>query len=93
MNLMSLVLTLIWFRIFLFDVSLVDVKKGFFPQRYILQNYRAVYDIHDVIDITVFDEDKRGAPEFLGRVKIPLLSVSVILLCILKLDLLAQSQQ
>jgi len=36
----------------------------------------AVYDIHDVIDITVFDEDKRGAPEFLGRVKIPLLSIN-----------------
>lgn len=37
---------------------------------------RIVYDIHDVIEITVFDEDKRGAPEFLGRVRIPLLSVS-----------------
>ena len=35
----------------------------------------AISDIHDVIEITVFDEDRRGAPEFLGRVKIPLLSV------------------
>ncbi|XP_057302908.1 multiple C2 and transmembrane domain-containing protein 1-like isoform X5 [Hydractinia symbiolongicarpus] len=35
-----------------------------------------VYDIHDVIEITVFDEDKRGAPEFLGRVRIPLLSIT-----------------
>ena len=35
-----------------------------------------VADIHDVLDITVYDEDKRGAPEFLGRVIIPLLHVS-----------------
>ncbi|KAK2564508.1 Multiple C2 and transmembrane domain-containing protein 1 [Acropora cervicornis] len=35
-----------------------------------------VFDIHDVLDITVFDEDKRGAPEFLGRVVIPLLQVT-----------------
>uniref|UniRef100_A0A7M5X2K6 C2 domain-containing protein n=2 Tax=Clytia hemisphaerica TaxID=252671 RepID=A0A7M5X2K6_9CNID len=35
-----------------------------------------VYDIHEVLEITVFDEDKRGAPEFLGRVQIPLLSIS-----------------
>lgn len=35
-----------------------------------------MFDIHDVLDITVFDEDKRGAPEFLGRVVIPLLQVT-----------------
>ncbi|XP_032218132.1 multiple C2 and transmembrane domain-containing protein 1 isoform X2 [Nematostella vectensis] len=35
-----------------------------------------VWDIHDVLDITVFDEDKRGAPEFLGRVVIPLLHIT-----------------
>jgi len=34
-----------------------------------------VFDIHDVINITIFDEDRRGAPEFLGRVGIPLLSI------------------
>lgn len=37
-----------------------------------------MFDIHDVVDITVFDEDKRGAPEFLGRVVIPLLQVRCI---------------
>ena len=36
-----------------------------------------MFDIHDVLDITVFDEDKRGAPEFLGRVVIPLLQVTI----------------
>ena len=36
-----------------------------------------MFDIHDVLDITVFDEDKRGAPEFLGRVVIPLLQVTM----------------
>lgn len=35
-----------------------------------------IWDIHDVLDITVYDEDKRGAPEFLGRVKIPLLQIT-----------------
>ncbi|XP_065672712.1 multiple C2 and transmembrane domain-containing protein 1 isoform X3 [Hydra vulgaris] len=34
-----------------------------------------IYDIHDALEITIFDEDKRGPPEFLGRVKIPLLSI------------------
>eukprot|EP00794_Sanderia_malayensis_P009914 gene9914-10928_t len=36
---------------------------------------KPVEDIHDIINITVFDEDRRGAPEFLGRVVIPLLSI------------------
>lgn len=39
-----------------------------------------MFDIHDVLDITVFDEDKRGAPEFLGRVVIPLLQVTMAIL-------------
>ena len=39
-----------------------------------------MFDIHDVVDITVFDEDKRGAPEFLGRVVIPLLQVTMAIL-------------
>jgi len=39
--------------------------------------YREIADAHDVLDITVYDEDKRGAPEFLGRVMIPLLHVCI----------------
>ncbi|XP_031559234.1 multiple C2 and transmembrane domain-containing protein 1-like isoform X2 [Actinia tenebrosa] len=35
-----------------------------------------ISDPHDALDITVFDEDKRGAPEFLGRVVIPLLQIT-----------------
>lgn len=38
---------------------------------------REIADPHDFLDITVFDEDKRGAPEFLGRVMIPLLHVCI----------------
>ena len=34
-----------------------------------------VKDIHDVLDISVYDEDKRGAPDLLGKVAIPLLQV------------------
>lgn len=43
-----------------------------------------MFDIHDVLDITVFDEDKRGAPEFLGRVVIPLLQVTMVTLTLQK---------
>ena len=48
----------------------------------LLSLHRNVHDIHDVVDITVFDEDKRGAPEFLGRVVIPLLQVTMATLII-----------
>jgi len=34
-----------------------------------------VKDIHDCLDITVYDEDKDHKYELLGRVKIPLLRV------------------
>lgn len=36
-----------------------------------------VKDIHEVLEITVFDEDGDKAPDFLGKVAIPVLSVSV----------------
>ena len=39
-------------------------------------SFRPVHDIHDFVNITILDEDRHGAPEFLGRVGIPLLSVS-----------------
>uniref|UniRef100_A0A8C7I859 Multiple C2 and transmembrane domain-containing protein 2 n=1 Tax=Oncorhynchus kisutch TaxID=8019 RepID=A0A8C7I859_ONCKI len=35
-----------------------------------------VKDIHDILDLTIFDEDGDKAPDFLGKVAIPLLSVS-----------------
>ncbi|CAJ1048487.1 multiple C2 and transmembrane domain-containing protein 2 isoform X2 [Xyrichtys novacula] len=34
-----------------------------------------VKDIHDVLEVTVFDEDGDKAPDFLGKVAIPLLSI------------------
>ncbi|KAE8618290.1 hypothetical protein XENTR_v10009345 [Xenopus tropicalis] len=34
-----------------------------------------IKDIHDVLDVTVFDEDGDKPPDFLGKVAIPLLSV------------------
>lgn len=54
-------------------INIVGLKK---VKHFWLGFYRTVFDIHDVLDITVFDEDKRGAPEFLGRVVIPLLQVN-----------------
>lgn len=35
-----------------------------------------VKDIHEVLEVTVFDEDGDKAPDFLGKVALPLLSVS-----------------
>lgn len=37
--------------------------------------YSPVKDIHDVLVVTVFDEDGDKAPDFLGKVAVPLLSV------------------
>ncbi|XP_033099872.1 multiple C2 and transmembrane domain-containing protein 1-like isoform X9 [Anneissia japonica] len=34
-----------------------------------------VKDIHSVLEITVYDEDKHGSPEFLGKVAVPLLNI------------------
>ncbi|CAO2614231.1 Multiple C2 and transmembrane domain-containing protein 2 [Lemmus lemmus] len=34
-----------------------------------------IKDIHDVLEVTVFDEDGDKAPDFLGKVAIPLLSI------------------
>lgn len=34
-----------------------------------------VRDIHDVLVVTIFDEDGDKAPDFLGKVAVPLLSV------------------
>uniref|UniRef100_A0A8C7IUK8 Multiple C2 domains, transmembrane 2b n=1 Tax=Oncorhynchus kisutch TaxID=8019 RepID=A0A8C7IUK8_ONCKI len=34
-----------------------------------------VKDIHDILDLTIFDEDGDKAPDFLGKVAIPLLSI------------------
>ncbi|XP_063304934.1 multiple C2 and transmembrane domain-containing protein 2 isoform X1 [Pelobates fuscus] len=34
-----------------------------------------IKDVHDVLEVTVFDEDGDKAPDFLGKVAIPLLSV------------------
>lgn len=39
-------------------------------------SFSPIKDIHDVLEVTVFDEDGDKAPDFLGKVAIPLLSVS-----------------
>lgn len=49
-----------------------------------------VKDIHEVLEVMVFDEDGDKPPDFLGKVAIPLLSVSYFSLpfgCLLHLSL------
>jgi len=41
-------------------------------------HYSPIKDIHDVLEVTVFDEDGDKPPDFLGKVAIPLLSVSYL---------------
>jgi hypothetical protein len=43
-----------------------------------LFTFSPIKDIHDVLEVTVFDEDGDKAPDFLGKVAIPLLSVSLL---------------
>ena len=40
-----------------------------------LFTFSPIKDIHDVLEVTVFDEDGDKAPDFLGKVAIPLLSI------------------
>lgn len=42
--------------------------------------FSPIKDIHDVLEVTVFDEDGDKPPDFLGKVAIPLLSVSYLCL-------------
>lgn len=37
-----------------------------------------IKDIHSVLEVTVYDEDRDRSADFLGKVAIPLLSVSLI---------------
>ena len=60
-------------------IQAFSTKRHFlFVLSFILLSFRPVFDVHETLNITVFDEDRRGAPEFLGRVGIPLLSVSYL---------------
>lgn len=40
--------------------------------------FSPIKDIHDVLEVTVLDEDGDKPPDFLGKVAIPLLSVSFL---------------
>lgn len=40
-----------------------------------------VKDIHSILEVTVFDEDRDKKCEFLGKVAIPILRVSLALSC------------
>lgn len=41
-----------------------------------LSSFSNVKDIHSVLEVTVFDEDRDRSADFLGKVAIPLLYVS-----------------
>lgn len=37
-----------------------------------------IKDIHSILEVTVYDEDRDKKVEFLGKIAIPLLNVSII---------------
>lgn len=47
-----------------------------FPPRLDSLSISNVKDIHSVLEVTVYDEDRDRSADFLGKVAIPLLSVS-----------------
>ena len=53
-----------------------DMDKATVNRKIIYFLSSDVKDIHDCLEISVYDEDKRGAPDLLGKVAIPLLQVS-----------------
>ena len=61
----------VWQKVFTLYVELILFDK--------LSNhidfFSDIRDIHDIVEITVYDEDKDHKYEFLGRVQIPLLRV------------------
>lgn len=52
------------------------MKSFFFP--YVCLLCSNIKDIHSVLEVTVYDEDRDRSADFLGKVAIPLLSVSFI---------------
>lgn len=57
-----------------------EVKRRSAPMggsltRLLVSAHRPVRDVHDVLVVTVFDEDGDKAPDFLGKAAVPLLSV------------------
>ena len=61
----------VWQKVFTLWVNL-DFSCNFKSYWFCFSDIR---DIHDVVEITVYDEDKDHKYEFLGRVQIPLLRV------------------
>ena len=58
--------------------SCSPLMKSFFFPPYIYLFCSNIKDIHSVLEVTVYDEDRDRSADFLGKVAIPLLSVSFI---------------
>lgn len=57
---------------------LFPTDEVFFSPPYIYLFCSNIKDIHSVLEVTVYDEDRDRSADFLGKVAIPLLSVSFI---------------
>ncbi len=55
--------------------SALETTILLFARFFFYRHSSDILDIHDCLDVTVFDEDKDHKSEFLGRVKIPLLRI------------------
>lgn len=73
--------TNICFLLTFYAFVLVTIDVGdfsFFLYVYFFFLYSNIKDIHSVLEVTVYDEDRDRSADFLGKVAIPLLSVSFI---------------
>ena len=64
----------VWQKVFTLYVTLI-LFDNLTNQQITLICFSDIRDIHDIVEITVYDEDKDHKYEFLGRVQIPLLRV------------------
>ena len=74
----------VWHRVFelqVFDFREFNIhcpgKDIYVDELYENVNYFKVKDVHGILYITVYDEDKNHKSEFLGKIAVPLLKMEV----------------
>ena len=58
----------------IYAMTVISSQRGYWRQDII-----QVADVHGILYLTVYDEDKNHKSEFLGRIAVPLLKMEVII--------------